>query len=329
MSLRKINNILVTGGCGFIGSAFIRYLLTKVPFTGKCINLDVLTYAGNLQNVSEVSMDPRYVFVHGNICDQPLVRKLLKENNIDTIIHFAAESHVDRSIDAPAAFIDTNIVGTFSLLEAARDCPHIHFHHISTDEVYGMLGAEGLFTEETPYHPNSPYSASKAASDHLVRAYAHTYNLSVTVSNCSNNYGPYQYPEKLIPLMVFNCMQHKPLPIYGKGLQIRDWLHVDDHVEALYLILNQGKRGETYNIGGEAEKRNIDVVQQIVQIVAELTGENVSDLNSLITFVTDRKGHDQRYAIDCSKLKRELGWKQRHTFEEGLRETVAWFLNNL
>lgn len=323
---RKVNALLVTGGCGFIGSAFIRYLLSRTSFVGKCVNLDALTYAGNIENVNLVSQDPRYVFVHGNICDQRLVERLIQEYAIDTILHFAAESHVDRSIDAPSAFIETNIVGTFRLLEAVRNFPHIHFHHVSTDEVYGMLGDEGFFTEESPYQPSSPYSASKAASDHLVRAYAHTYNLSVTLSNCSNNYGPYHYPEKLIPLTILNCLDHKPIPVYGKGWQVRDWLYVDDHAVALDLILKRGRRGETYNIGGESERRNIDVVTQIVQLVAELKGERLSDLMSLITFVTDRKGHDYRYAIDCSKIKKELGWAQSHTFETGLRETVAWFI---
>lgn len=329
MNERNVRNILVTGGAGFIGSAFIRYLLSsKSDFQGTCVNLDALTYAGNLKNLNDVAEDSRYLFQEGNICDQQLVEHLCEQYSIDTLIHFAAESHVDRSIEAPKTFIETNIVGTFHLLEAIRKYPHIHFHHVSTDEVYGSLGKEGYFTEETPYHPNSPYSASKAASDHLVRAYGHTYNLSTVISNCSNNYGPYHYPEKLIPLMILNCLERKPLPIYGEGTQIRDWLFVEDHVRALYLLLKKGKRGETYNIGGECEKKNIDVVRAIVAEIGQIQNVDVAELEALITFVQDRPGHDVRYAIDCSKIKQEFGWKPSYSFEAGLRETILWYMHS-
>jgi len=326
---RTIHRILVTGGAGFIGSAFIRYLLSEqVNFQGTCVNLDALTYAGNLANLISIEDDSRYQFVHGNICDQPLVEELCQTYQIDTIIHFAAESHVDRSIENPQAFAQTNILGTLHLLEVVKKYPYIHFHHVSTDEVYGQLSSEGYFTENSPYQPNSPYSASKAASDHLVRAYAHTYQISTCISNCSNNYGPYQFPEKLIPLMILNCMNSQPLPIYGKGLNIRDWLFVEDHAEALYLLLLHGKRGETYNIGGNCEKKNIEVAQTIISIFAELMGKDIQPLNELITFVKDRPGHDFRYAIDFTKLNNELGWTPKHNFEEGLRNTVEWYLQN-
>jgi len=326
---RTIHRILVTGGAGFIGSAFIRYLLSEqVNFQGTCVNLDALTYAGNLANLISIEDDSRYQFVHGNICDQPLVEELCQTYQIDTIIHFAAESHVDRSIENPQAFAQTNILGTLHLLEVVKKYPYIHFHHVSTDEVYGQLSSEGYFMENSPYQPNSPYSASKAASDHLVRAYAHTYQISTCISNCSNNYGPYQFPEKLIPLMILNCMNSQPLPIYGKGLNIRDWLFVEDHAEALYLLLLHGKRGETYNIGGNCEKKNIEVAQTIISIFAELMGKDIQPLNELITFVKDRPGHDFRYAIDFTKLNNELGWTPKHNFEEGLRNTVEWYLQN-
>lgn len=326
---REVNNILVTGGAGFIGSAFIRYLLTKVSeFKGMCVNYDCLTYAGNLENLKEVAEDPRYLFQEGDIRDEALFEKTCLENNIDTVIHFAAESHVDRSILGPEAFVETNVVGTFRLLDVVKRHPNIHFHHVSTDEVYGCLGETGFFTEETPYSPNSPYSASKAASDHFVRAYAKTYNTSTCISNCSNNYGPYHFPEKLIPLMILNCLQQKPLPIYGEGLNVRDWLFVDDHVKALWLLLLYGKKGETYNIGGESEWRNVDLVHEIIRRVAEIQGIAVKKLENLITFVKDRPGHDFRYAIDCSKIKKEIGWTPQHTFEEGINETIHWYLQN-
>ncbi len=326
---RKITNLLVTGGAGFIGSAFIRYLLTKVPsFHGKCLNLDLLTYAGNLANLKEIDQDPRYSFHKGDIRDQVLVEKLCMENEIDTIIHFAAESHVDNSITGPQAFIETNVLGTFHLLEVVRRNPHIHFHHVSTDEVYGCLGDTGLFTEETPYRPNSPYSASKAASDHLVKAYGHTYHLSSCISNCSNNYGPYQFPEKLIPLMILNCLNGKQLPIYGKGNNVRDWLYVNDHAKALWILLESGRNGQTYNVGGESEWKNIDLVYEIIRVIAKIQGQDQKKLESLITFVKDRPGHDFRYAIDCSKIKNELGWTPEHSFNQGLTETVEWYLFN-
>lgn len=325
---REAKNILVTGGAGFIGSAFIRYLLQKVPsYTGTCVNLDLLTYAGNLENLKSVENDPRYIFQPGNICNQSLVDHLCFEHRIDTLIHFAAESHVDRSIHNPQAFIETNVMGTFSLLEALKKRPTIHFHHVSTDEVYGCLGETGYFTEETAYQPNSPYSASKAASDHLVRAYNQTYQLSTCISNCSNNYGPYHFPEKLIPLMILNCLEGKPLPVYGNGKNVRDWLYVDDHAKALWLLLEYGNNGETYNIGGEAERRNLDIVRKITSIIAKKQGKD--SLENLITFVKDRPGHDYRYAIDCSKIKREIGWKPDHTFEEGLEQTVQWYIDNI
>lgn len=327
---RDVKNVLVTGGAGFIGSAFIRYLLSpEANFQGLCINLDALTYAGNPENLKSVEQDSRYIFEHGDIRNQKLVEHLCQEHAIDTIIHFAAESHVDRSILGPQAFIETNIMGTFHLLEVIRKNPHIHFHHVSTDEVYGSLGATGYFTEETPYQPNSPYSASKAASDHLVRAYHHTYHLSCCVSNCSNNYGPFHFPEKLIPVMILNCLNRKPLPIYGQGINVRDWLYVDDHAKALYLLLQHGRKGETYNIGGEAEWRNIDLVHEIIHIISDIQKVDKQELESLITFVKDRPGHDLRYAIDCSKIKGELGWKPTHTVPVALRKTVQWYMDHM
>jgi dTDP-glucose 4,6-dehydratase len=325
---RNPRALLVTGGCGFIGSAFVRGLFGALGFTGRIVNLDCLTYAGNPENVRN-GVDPaRYHFVRGDIADAELVRKVVGEHGIDTIVHFAAESHVDRSIVGPRAFIDTNVVGTFSLLEVARETEGLHFHHVSTDEVFGALGATGLFREDTPYRPNSPYSASKAASDHLVRAYAHTYGLSVTLSNSSNNYGPYHFPEKLIPLMILNLVEGKPLPIYGDGLYVRDWLYVDDHVEAIWAIVRRGRRGETYNVGGEGERTNLEIVAELIDCVASETGKSKAELEALKTFVKDRPGHDRRYAIDCSKLRSELGWTPKHDLESGLRATVRWFLDN-
>lgn len=328
MKQRKITNILVTGGAGFIGSAFIRYLLTKTSFAGTCVNLDLLTYAGNLQNLNEVDASPQYVFAHGDIRNTALVEHLCQEHAIDAIIHFAAESHVDRSILGPQAFIETNIMGTFQLLEVVRKLPHIHFHHVSTDEVYGCLGETGFFTEETAYRPNSPYSASKAASDHLVRAYGKTYQLSTCISNCSNNFGPYHFPEKLIPLMILNALQSKPLPVYGDGTNVRDWLYVEDHAAALYALLENGQRGETYNIGGEEEWRNIDLVHLILSTIAEIQQTSLDELKTLLTYVKDRPGHDFRYAIDCSKLKNEIGWHPSRSFKERIRETVLWYIKN-
>jgi dTDP-glucose 4,6-dehydratase len=326
---RDANNILVTGGAGFIGSAFIRYLLAPgTAFNGLCVNLDALTYAGNLDNLASIAQDPRYIFEQGNICNEALVEHLCGEHAIDTIIHFAAESHVDRSLLGPQAFVETNINGTFHLLEVVKRHPDIHFHHVSTDEVYGSLGMTGLFSEESPYRPNSPYSASKAASDHLVRAYNHSFGISSCISNCSNNYGPYHFPEKFIPLMVLNALDGKPQPVYGSGVNIRDWLYVEDHAAALYLLLQNGVKGETYNIGGESEWSNIDLLHEINRQIAEIQGIDVDSLNKLITFVKDRPGHDLRYAIDCSKIKRETGWTATHAFQEGLEKTILWYCQN-
>lgn len=334
--------ILVTGGAGFIGSAVVRYIIEHT--SDSVINVDKLTYAGNLNSVACVGSSSRYTFEQTDICDAAAVTALFNKHQPDIVMHLAAESHVDRSIDGPAAFIETNIVGTYTLLEAARNYWKVlpesrkqafRFHHISTDEVYGDLhGTDDLFTETTPYAPSSPYSASKASSDHLVRAWLRTYGLPVIVTNCSNNYGPYHFPEKLIPLMILNALAGKPLPVYGKGNQIRDWLYVEDHARALYKVVTEGKVGETYNIGGHNEKQNIEVVHAICELMDELAPmhERGYPLNtkhaSLITHVTDRPGHDLRYAIDASKIERELGWKPEETFETGLRKTVEWYLNN-
>ncbi len=338
----KSSNILVTGGAGFIGSNFIRYVLEKTNFEGRIINYDKLTYAGNLLNLTDINEKfggKRYFFERGDICDYEKVTRMLTTYDITVVVHFAAESHVDRSIFGPKDFVETNIGGTFNLLEAVRQQwngrTDVRFHHISTDEVYGSLPATGYFYETTPYDPRSPYSASKAASDHLVRAYYHTYNLPVTISNCSNNYGPYHFPEKLIPLMILNAMEGKPLPVYGDGKNVRDWLFVEDHCSAIWLILAGGKPGETYNVGGECEKQNIEIVKIVCDILEERCPvkknprtQNVSRYQDLITFVSDRLGHDRRYAINCDKIKKELEWKQRHTFEEGIQFTIGWFLNN-
>jgi dTDP-glucose 4,6-dehydratase len=320
--------LLVTGGAGFIGSAFIRCGLNRISPCERIVNFDLLTYAGNLKNLASVENDPRYFFVQGDVCDGNLIEKVCVDNAIDTIVHFAAESHVDRSIGSPLDFFNTNTKGTLILLEEVRKRPHIHFHHISTDEVYGSLNHEGLFHEEYPYRPNSPYSASKAAADHFVRAYAHTYGLSITLSHCSNNYGPFQYPEKFIPLMILNCLRKKPLPVYVKGINIRDWVYVDDHVEAVWRILEQGRPNEVYDIGGACEKRNIDLLHLLIDEVASLKNEDPSFYHSLITFVPDRPGHDLRYGIDCAKIKRELSWQPRHSLLEGIRKTIAWYIEN-
>jgi len=322
---RSFSSLLVTGGSGFIGSAFIRGLFSKLGYTGKVVNLDALTYAGNPENLAGAVDPERYVFVHADIRDTESVRSAIQRHGVDAIVHFAAESHVDRSIVAPAAFIETNIVGTFGLLELLKENSGLHFHHVSTDEVYGSLGPNGAFREDTAYAPHSPYAASKAASDHLVRAYAHTYGLSVTISNCSNNYGPYQFPEKLIPLMILNLLANEPLPIYGDGSNVRDWLHVDDHVEAIWSIVRDGRAGETYNVGGRAERTNLEVVRLLIRAVAEETGRPVSELETLVRFVKDRPGHDERYAIDAGKLERELGFTPSRDVEAGLRQTVAWY----
>jgi dTDP-glucose 4,6-dehydratase len=331
-----MKNILVTGGAGFIGSNFIHYLM-GMESLNRIINLDALTYAGSLENVRELPATDRYVFVKGDIGNQTLVEDLLKQYFIDTIVHFAAESHVDRSIAGPSLFIQTNIVGTFTLLEAARrvwleekslPLAEIRFHHVSTDEVYGSLGREDpAFTETTPYQPNSPYAASKASSDHLARAYVHTYGLPVTMTNCSNNYGPYQFPEKLIPLIILNALERKPLPIYGDGQQVRDWLYVEDHCRALHLVLQKGGLGETYNIGGGNQPANLDIVHKICQIMDELVPAGAPHA-SLIVHVTDRPGHDRRYAMDTRKIEAELGWLPQWSLEEGLRATVEWYLSH-
>jgi dTDP-glucose 4,6-dehydratase len=330
--------ILVTGGAGFIGGNFVLDWLNDPQAEG-IINLDKLTYAGNLATLDSVKNHPRHVFVHGDIGDQELVTKLLKEHQPRAIVNFAAESHVDRSIHGPAEFVQTNIVGTFNLLECARsywntldDSKKVafRFHHVSTDEVYGSLSAcDPAFTETNPYEPNSPYSASKAASDHLVRAWFHTYGFPVVTTNCSNNYGPYHFPEKLIPLVILNALNGKPLPIYGDGHQIRDWLYVGDHCSAIREVLAKGKLGETYNIGGWNEKANIDVVKTICSILDELKPKaDGKSYAEQIIFVTDRPGHDRRYAIDASKIKRDLGWKPKETFDTGIKKTVQWYLDN-
>jgi dTDP-glucose 4,6-dehydratase len=336
-------NILVTGGAGFIGSNFIRYVFERTDFKGSLVNYDKLTYAGNLMNLTDIDEKfgrMRYVFEQGDILDYEKVEAVFSKYRINVVVHFAAESHVDRSIYGPKDFVETNINGTFSLLEAARrhwaGRGDVRFHHISTDEVFGSLGDTGYFSETTPYDPRSPYSASKAASDHLVRAYFHTYGLPVTVSNCSNNYGPYHFPEKLIPLVILNAVQGKPLPVYGDGKNVRDWLYVEDHCDAIWLILKKGKTGETYNIGGDCEKQNIDVVKAICAVLEELSPSKqiqnsklrIQNYSDLISFVGDRPGHDRRYAINCEKIKNELGWKQDHNFDTGLRQTVAWYLKN-
>ena len=314
-----MKNILVTGGAGFIGSNFIRYLLQQHP-TYRAGNFDLLTYAGNLENLAGVDVSPRYFFVKADICDKESVDKVFREHAIDAVVHFAAESHVDRSILGPSVFVQTNVLGTSVLLEAARQSGVERFVHVSTDEVYVSLGAAGKFIETTPLHPNSPYSASKASSDLLALAYFHTFHTPVIVTRCSNNYGPYQFPEKLIPLMIANALNDKPLPVYGDGLNVRDWLYVEDHCSALDTVLHKGKEGEIYNIGGNNEKKNIEIVKLILQ--------ELEKPESLITFVQDRLGHDRRYAIDASKIKNELGWEPTHTFEIGIRETIHWYLSH-
>jgi dTDP-glucose 4,6-dehydratase len=328
-----MQNLLITGGCGFIGSNFIRYLLGRDDFTGRIINVDSLTYAGNPESLADMvdAFADRYIFIRADICDGARMAKIFDSHGVDAVCHFAAESHVDRSIVNPDAFIQTNIVGTFNLLELARSHQDrlTLFHHVSTDEVFGSLGAEGYFTETTAYRPNSPYAASKAASDHLVRAYHKTYGLPITISNCSNNYGPYQFPEKLIPLMILNALEGKALPVYGDGQNVRDWLYVTDHCDAVWKIMRDGHRGATYNIGGNTEKPNIEVVETICAIVDEIApAKTIGSRRDLIAFVTDRPGHDRRYAIDFAKLKQELGWSPAESFETGIRKTINWYLDN-
>lgn len=331
--------ILVTGGAGFIGSALIRYIVSNTQ--DSVVNVDKLTYAGNLESLLSVCENERYSFEHVDICNQAELERVFSVHKPDTVMHLAAESHVDRSIDGPAAFIETNIVGTYTLLEVTRKYwqqlesekqASFRFHHISTDEVFGDLeGTDDLFTETTAYAPSSPYSASKASSDHLVRAWFRTYGLPIVITNCSNNYGPYHFPEKLIPLMILNALEGKSLPVYGKGNQIRDWLYVEDHARALYRVVKQGKVGETYNIGGHNEKQNIEVVRSICSLLEELAPNKpvtVNKYEDLITYVKDRPGHDLRYAIDASKIAKELGWTPEETFETGLRKTVQWYLDN-
>ncbi|MCC7377366.1 MAG: dTDP-glucose 4,6-dehydratase [Verrucomicrobiales bacterium] len=333
-------NLLVTGGAGFIGSNVIRHIIDHPSIT-KLVNLDCLTYAGSLENLVDLAKHPKYVFEQVDLRQKAEVMRVVRDHAITRVMHLAAESHVDRSIEGPGDFIQTNIVGTFHLLEACRGAwltapfqlradlsSAPKFHHVSTDEVYGSLGATGLFLETTPYAPNSPYSASKASSDMLVRAYHHTYGLPAVITNCSNNYGPFQFPEKLIPVVIQNAMKRKPIPVYGDGMNVRDWLFVGDHAEALWQVLNQGKDGETYNIGGRNEWANIRIVELICDLVDEFQPALGGNSRSLITYVKDRPGHDRRYAIDCTKIERELGWKPAYTFERGIRETVRWYLDN-
>ena len=353
---RKLNNILITGGAGFIGSNFINYLFglsatgskefMDSGFKGKIVNVDCLTYAGNLENLSMVEekfgkgvseSERRYFFEKVDICDRSEIERIFKQYDIDTVIHFAAESHVDRSILGPETFIKTNVMGTFTLLDVARNYwgisldkqrDDVLFHHISTDEVYGSLGETGYFTETTPYDPRSPYSSSKASSDHIVMAYYHTYGLPITLSNCTNNYGPYQFPEKLLPLMISNIRDGKNLPVYGEGKNIRDWIYVEDHNRAVWQIVNSGKTGEKYNIGGENEWQNIKLLHKVIELTAPKVKKTADDVEKTIVHVKDRPGHDARYAIDCTKIKKELGWERKMTFEQGLQLTVNWYLDH-
>jgi len=340
--MRTLKNILVTGGSGFIGCNFIRFLLDKTSsFNGRLVNLDALTYAGNQLSLADIDekygiaangSNARYFFEYGDICNRSLVETIFTKYEIDTVVHFAAESHVDRSILGPETFIKTNIMGTFTLLDVTRniwkDRNDVLFHHVSTDEVYGSLGETGFFVETTTYDPRSPYSASKAGSDHLVKAYNHTYNIPVTISNCSNNYGPYQFPEKLIPLMISNMIEGKSLPVYGDGKNIRDWLYVEDHNNAVWTIMQNGITGETYIIGGENEWENIKLLNVLIDIVASKANLSSDKIRSTITYVKDRPGHDRRYAINCAKIKNELTWEQNISFEQGLSNTVDWYLKN-
>jgi len=332
--MHEPRTILVTGGAGFIGSHFIRWVFRNTGFTGRIVNFDKLTYAGNPHNLDDVVAEwgPRYSFVRGDIADEAEVDAALREYEVDTIVHLAAESHVDRSIDGPKEFVRTNILGTFTLLQGALrawgDRRDVRFHHVSTDEVFGSLGQTGAFVETTPYDPRSPYSATKASSDHLVRAWHHTYGLPVTLSNCSNNYGPFHFPEKLIPLILGNLLARKPLPVYGDGSQVRDWLYVEDHAAALWTIVTRGKTGDSYNVGGGNEWSNLRLVEFLCDRMAAALGADPGEFRRLITHVKDRPGHDQRYAIDARKLREELGWAPRVTFAQGLETTLRWYLDH-
>jgi dTDP-glucose 4,6-dehydratase len=327
-----VQNLLVTGGCGFIGANFIHHLLTATDFSGRIVNVDALTYAGNPESLADLAarQGDRYHLVKADICDLPAMEAVFDQYHIDTVCHFAAESHVDRSIVGPDAFIRTNLLGTFTLLEIcrARQAAIERFHHVSTDEVYGSLGETGAFKETTAYDPSSPYSASKAGSDHLVKAYHRTYGLPVTLSNCSNNYGPYQFPEKLIPLMILNALEGKPLPVYGDGQNVRDWLFVTDHCTAIWRVMQDGNLGETYNVGGRCELPNLRVVEEICDHLDARLPPEGGPRRGLITFVTDRPGHDRRYAIDCSKIETQLGWRPRESFTSGIDKTIKWYLDN-
>lgn len=325
--LNKGKRCLVTGGAGFIGSAFIRYGLQHVSFCETIVNLDALTYAGHRENLTEVEQDSRYSFVKGDIADESLVESICKQFNIDTIVHFAAETHVDRSISGPSLFCKTNVEGTLHLLEVMRRLPFMHFYHISTDEVYGSLSEKGRFNEQSSFHPNSPYAASKAASDHFVSAYAHTYGLSTTLSHCSNNYGPCQHEEKFIPRMIQGCLSSEPLPVYGNGENVRDWLYVEDHAKAIWLILEKASKHEIYDIGGECEKRNIDLLHLLIEEVSSVMQIPAESMLKRIIFVPDRPGHDLRYAIDPSKIQSKLGWRASHSLKEGLQKTIEWYVN--
>jgi dTDP-glucose 4,6-dehydratase len=328
-------NLLITGGAGFIGSNVVHHVIDQPNIT-KLVNLDCLTYAGHLQNLEKVSGNPKYIFEKVDLRDKVATLHVVEQHKITHVMHLAAESHVDRSITGPGDFISTNIIGTFNLLEACREnwlspkskVQSPKFHHVSTDEVYGSLGATGLFTETTPYAPNSPYSASKASSDMLVRAYHHTYRLPTVITNCSNNYGPFQFPEKLIPVIIQNVLARKPIPVYGDGMNVRDWLYVRDHAEALWTVLQRGKLGETYNIGGHNEWANLRIVELICDTIDEFMPQLGGNSRKLISFVKDRAGHDRRYAIDATKIQRELGWSPAHKFEQGIRETIRWYLDN-
>jgi len=333
---RSLANVLITGGCGFIGSNFIRYILKNDGFRGRVINLDALTYAGNAGNLMDMESEhggKRYFFEKADICDRPAVESIFSRYDIDTIVHFAAESHVDRSVQDPEAFVKTNVLGTYTMLDIARKAWNNRkdtlFHHVSTDEVFGSLGKTGYFTESTPYDPRSPYSATKAGSDHLVNAYRHTYGLQTTVTNCSNNYGPFQFPEKLVPLMILNMLEGRPLPVYGEGKNVRDWLYVEDHASAIWLVMRRGETGESYAVGGGNEWENLTLVNTLCEKVAAATGKEPTTLRKLITFVKDRPGHDLRYAIDCLRIKNDLGWRQSVDFDTGLKMTVRWYIDNM